>query len=417
MPITDPAIKAAIKNVTSELTLNDGSNARGGGSLMMVVRRLNDGSTSAIWYARWIRQGKRSKKLIGRYPEITLAGARQMMAADISPTLQAGKSIRFVATPGNKPTVERMFQAYIAHMQDKKRASADEVERMLLLAKYNAADELGRTKLASEVDASNVVEYVSGFYRQGHRGAADKARSYVASAYAWAIKSKNDYTRESAPDWGVKHNPAADVPKDSGATTTRERNLTAKELAQLWNAAKAGTGFSTESAACILMLIGCGQRVQETLRIDGCEIDIEHAVWDMPADKTKGGKRPHSIPLPKQVLPVLQRLIDRRGDGPLFPARTGSKSALIHHSSIKQAIDRWLLTDDCKVKPFQTRDLRRTWKSRAHDAGIDRFTRDLIQQHAKHDTGSKNYDRAEYFPQMREAMDKWSVWLSANGCE
>lgn len=60
---------------------------------------------------------------------------------------------------------------------------------------------------------------------------------------------------------------------------------------------------------------------------------------------------------------------------------------------------------------FTSRDLRRTWKSRAHDAGVDRFTRDLIQQHAKSDTGSKNYDRADYVPQMREAMAKWSAWL------
>ena len=63
------------------------------------------------------------------------------------------------------------------------------------------------------------------------------------------------------------------------------------------------------------------------------------------------------------------------------------------------------------IKPFQPRDLRRTWKSRAGDAGIDRFTRDLIQQHAQTDTGSKHYDRYDYLPQMREAMNKWEIWL------
>ncbi|WNL50865.1 integrase [Xanthomonas phage Murka] len=56
--------------------------------------------------------------------------------------------------------------------------------------------------------------------------------------------------------------------------------------------------------------------------------------------------------------------------------------------------------------------MRRTWKSRTHDAGISRETRDLIQQHAKNDTGSKSYDRADYLPQMREAMSKWADWLS-----
>lgn len=44
-------------------------------------------------------------------------------------------------------------------------------------------------------------------------------------------------------------------------------------------------------------------------------------------------------------------------------------------------------------------------------AGIDRFIRDVIQQHTNQDTGSKSYDRADYLPQMREAMYKWEKWL------
>lgn len=86
----------------------------------------------------------------------------------------------------------------------------------------------------------------------------------------------------------------------------------------------------------------------------------------------------------------------------------------IHHSSIKQAIDRWLARDDVALAAFQTRDLRRTWKSRTGEIGISRDMRDMIQQHDKGDTGSVHYDRADYLPQMREAMAKWEAWLSAN---
>lgn len=83
-------------------------------------------------------------------------------------------------------------------------------------------------------------------------------------------------------------------------------------------------------------------------------------------------------------------------------------------SAIARAVRRYVVAEGADVRDFQARDLRRTWKSRTHDAGIDRFTRDLIQQHAKgSDTGSKHYDRADYFKQMREAMDKWNAWLTA----
>lgn len=319
------------------------------------------------------------------------------------------------AAPSTK-TVERMFKAYVDHMRSKGRASADEVERALLTAKNNAADALGRDKAAAEVTPMEVVDYLSQFFKAGRRGAADKHRSYIASAYAWAMKSANDYTSAHRQDWGVTHNPAADVPRDQGATSTRDRNLSAAELRKLWNATEpGGDGFSLETAACIRMLIGCGQRVQETLRIEGSEIDLKEKLWRMPAHKTKGRKLPHTIPLPDQVIPVLRALVDEHGAGLLFPARTGSIGDVIDHRSIMQAIERWC--DRAKVTPFQTRDLRRTWKSRAHDAGVDRFTRDLIQQHAKNDTGSKNYDRAEYLPQMREAMAKWSAWLDTHLAE
>lgn len=323
-------------------------------------------------------------------------------AADLKPKQKAA----------SKATVERLFQGYVASMRARECASADEVERVLLNAKNNAADALGRDKAAAEIAPQDVVAFVSGFFKRGHRGAADKARSYIASAYAWGMRAANDYTAEVQQDWGIIRNPAADVAKDAGATGTRDRNLSADELSTLWYATLDGNGgFSFEVGACIRLLICCGQRVQETLRIDGCEIDLEAAEWRMPAEKTKGRKQKHIIPLPRQALPVLEQLIEKYGDGPLFPAQNGHPDELICYRSIGQAIRRWLEDED-DIEAFQTRDLRRTWKSRAHDAGVDRFTRDLIQQHAKGDTGSKVYDRADYLPQMREAMEKWSDWLA-----
>jgi integrase len=317
---------------------------------------------------------------------------------------------RPVAAKASTATVGRMFEAYVASMRAKGRQSADEVERMLLTSKGNAADAIGRNRPACEVEPSDLIEHLKGFFQKGHRGAADKARSYISSAYGWAIASANDYTVEQSENWGVTRNPAADVAKDSGAKNTRDRNLLAAEIRKVWDATSDGDGFSQEVAACIRVLIACGQRVQETLRIDGKEIDLEARLWKMPAHKTKGRKAPHTIPLPAVIIPTLQALIAKHGDGPLFPGRDSGEE-LIGHRSINHALARWQARSGVSIEQFQTRDLRRTWKSRAADAGVDRFTRDLIQQHAKTDTGSKHYDKADYLPQMREAMGKWSAWL------
>lgn len=311
----------------------------------------------------------------------------------------------------SESTVENMFKGYIASMVEKGRSSHAEVERVLLRAGFNAADSFGRDREASSVTPEDVIGFVSGFYTRGHRGAADKARSYIASAFSWAISSANDYTVKNRQEWGIKRNPAADVAKDQGATSARDRNLSADELTALWLATY-GEGFSVEVGSCIRLIIACGQRVKETLRLCGSEVDIASQTWNMPACKTKGKKHAHSIPLPDVIMPTIINLIELHGEGQLFPARPDSDISIIQHASVNQAIKRWIACGSGGIQDFQTRDLRRTWKSRAHDAGVDRFTRDLIQQHAQSDTGSKNYDRADYLPQMRTAMVKWSAWLS-----
>lgn len=406
--LTDTQIKRAIRDCKDETTLNDGAIGKGGGSLRLRIRRGTSGVT-ATWLAWWKIDGKRSSKTIGKYPDISLEAARDTFADDYRPTLRAGKSPRLAAAPTALPTVQRMFEAYVDSMGAKGRVSTEEVRRVLLTGERSAAQVIGRNRLAASVTPDDLVHYVAGFYRRNYRGAADKARSYLGSAFSWAMKAANDYTREDRQDWGVKSNPAAAIPRDAEAINTRERALSADELAALW----AGLDDS-DISACIRLLICCGQRVQETLRIHTCEIDLVAGEWRMPKHKTKTKQRAHTVPLPGQALPILRDLIARHPEGPLFPARTGSKADLIQHRSVNQALGRWLAQDGCLVADFQTRDIRRTWKSRTHDAGVDRFTRDLIQQHAKHDTGSVSYDRADYLPQMRKAMKQWEMWLDKN---
>jgi integrase len=313
------------------------------------------------------------------------------------------------------PTIEDLFKARVASMRAKGRVMATNVEYLLLNGKENAADALGRKTAPAAVTPADIVRFVSVFYKAGHRGQADKARSYLAATFSWAIKSANDYTVAERQDWGLTINPAAAVAKDQGAIGARERNLDADELRAFWLDTQGGQGgFSENVEVALRMVLTCGQRVQETLRVDGCEIDLEKAVWRMPAPKTKGKKAPHTIPLPAIILPDLRRLKAKYGDGPLFPAKhESSQSGILSHLAVAHALRRYVQAAGCPVHPFQPRDLRRTWKSRAHDAGVDRYTRDLIQQHAKSDTGSKHYDKADYLPQMTEAMVKWSKWLEA----
>jgi integrase len=362
------------------------------------------------------------KMTLCRCSDATPIEARNM-ARDIFLSVAAGNDPAVERKPEKEVapsiTLEMLFKARIEHMKAEGRQNATEVERVLLHAKKNATDFLGRNKHPADVTPGQIVSYLATYYDAGHAGAADKARGYLNAAYSWALRSANDYKVKNRRDWGITVNPVLSVAKDDEAIGVRDRNLSADELRVFWNACHDGNGgFGQEIALCLKLIIGCGQRVRETLRLEGSEIDLENRMWNMPAHKTKGGLRPHYIPLPDILLPDLKAAKERCGDGTLFPTRADSSSGIIISHSVAHAVLDWCNSDDCKFKEaFQPRDLRRTWKSRTHDAGIDRFTRDLIQQHAKSDTGSKNYDRADYGPQMREAMDKWNDWLVANFAE
>lgn len=400
--LTDRQIQAALKT-GKEVTLNDGAGGRGTGRLKVVVR-----GGKAVWYGSWYEAGKERKKSLGRYPDMGLKEARERYASEVRSRLVEGKNPKAVTVRTDKPTVERMFKAYVASLRDAGKVSADEIERALLTGKYAAADALGRHRNASAVEPAEVSAYLAKAYRRGSKVSADRTRTYMVAAYNWALKSTHDYTSENAQDWGIKTNPAAMVKKDHEASKAGDRNLSAAELRTLWHKLDQG-GFRPETAAVLKLVICCGQRVQETLRVEGSEIDLEAGVWNMPAHKTKGRKQPHTIPLPDLAVGVFKNLVQVHGDGHLFPARLGSTKQLLGVASLSRAVDRWCEAND--FKKFTPRDLRRTWKSRAGDAGIDRFIRDLIQQHAKTDTGSRFYDRADYLPKMREAMNRWNEYL------
>lgn len=407
--LTPKGIESAIKKAPpgSESWVTDGAAGRGTGTLRLNIRALPSGVT-ATWFALWKQGGRQYKMALGRYPDLPLAKARERMRDEVTPVLLAGKNPRAVVTGGDKPTVERLFQGYVDAMKAAGKSSAGNAEHALLTGKYAAAETLGRARLAGAIEPGDIANALAKTDKRGARSSADHLRRHLSAAFNWGIKATHDYRVETRQDWGIKFNPVTMVKRDAGAVVARDRSLTAQEIKTLWDGL-AGNGYAPDTTAAVRLLLLCGQRVRETLRVEGREIDLAAGVWNMPAHKTKGGKFPHAIPLPALAVEVFREQIKRRGGGYLFPLRGGDGNTPATEGGVSRALRRFITASG--MDPFQLRDLRRTWKSRAGEAGVDRFTRDLIQQHAKTDTGSKHYDRADYLPQMREAMKTWEAYL------
>lgn len=388
--LTDRQIKSALKTDRDELILNDGASGKGTGSLRLKIRRTKTGVT-ATWFGFWITDGQRKTKPLGRYPDLSLVDARQRFAESVRSALVEGKNPHAAIAKSDGATVEQLFREYVDAMKADGKSSWTDVEWSLLTGRDAAVVHFGRNRLASRIAPEDVSAYLAEAYQRGARVSADRRRAHLSAAFNWGMKAAFDYRVEKRRDWGIKFNPVSSVKRDTEAGQPRDRVLTRDELRALWNGLDQG-GFEPQTRTAIRLLICCGQRVRETLRLEPQE--IVDGVWLMPQEKTKCQLRPHAIPLPDLALSVLE----------------GFEGFTILDSSVRRALKRWAVSYG--IQHFQTRDLRRTWKTMTADAGIDRFTRDLIQQHASGDTGSKHYDRAAYMTEKREAMRRWNEYLS-----
>ena len=66
-----------------------------------------------------------------------------------------------------------------------------------------------------------------------------------------------------------------------------------------------------------------------------------------------------------------------------------------------------------KFPRFCPRFLRRTCKTHMGSIGISKELRDRIQNHSFNDVSSKHYDRWEYLPEKRKALEAWEQWCLA----
>lgn len=388
-------IKKAIAGATGVKWVTDSSEGYGRGSLVLKIT-AGKKSTTAAWFVVWTPAGKIQRHRLGSWPEMSEVQARDAYR-DFD-----------LADPGREReeiggTVLQMFNAYLDNLRDRDARSYEQVRRILVSGGNNVAGLLGPERQAGEIQPGDVALILQAIHAEGKKRQADAVRTAIAAAYNWAINSRFDYTDKRARDWGISQSPVALIKKDRSAKQARDRNLTVPEMRAVYRC------MDPLAGDVLRLIICCGQRVLETLRVEGRDVDLDNALWTQPAEKTKGGIREHAVPLPAQAVDIFTRLKSVHGDGYLFPAKGAKDCPHISLTSVNRATQRL-----AGVEPFQARDLRRTWKSRSGDAGMNGEIADRIQQHVLMNTVTKFYDRYDYMKEKREAMDLWEGFLNRN---
>ena len=399
--LTDGEIRRALKQVEQtgkQRSLADGE-GHGTGRLVLVMKPMPTRVT-ADWMAQQWRDQKRLKKKLGSYPSMSLSEAREVFKRDFADMIQKGRSIK-IAGDTRPGTVADLFEAYVAHLRASGKSSWKEAEKGF----NKIADTLGRYRPARDIEPDEITDLIRPIYDRGKRSMADHVRSYIRSAYSWGLKSEHDYRSGSQRCFRLVYNPAAGIPTEPKKVGTRW--LDEDEFLRLYRwleCPDAPVHPPYTRAVRILMLTG--QRVEEIARLHVDQWDAKERIIDW--SKTKNGN-PHAIPVPEAAAELIES-ITPNAYGWFFPSATDPTKP-VSHGTLYSFM--WRQREREVIPVVTNRDLRRTWKTLAGQAGLSKEIRDRLQNHTLQDVSSKSYDRWNYMPDKRAAMKKWNIFVQA----
>jgi hypothetical protein len=421
--ITDKHIQKVIREAPASgknsIELKD-PGERGAGRLALVVRPMAN-RVSSDWYVYFYREGKRTKAKLGSYPNMSVAEARRRFLIEYSPAISAGDDP--TAHKDREPsagTVGELFSAYLDNLRrDGKRTAGNAHDYLFGIDHRKAAERgdqssriggaakaIGVDRPAASVTPGDIVPHLASIFARGSRVHANTVRAYISAAFNFGLRAEHDFTRANVnARWGLKMNPVAAIPADTGARRAGDRFLSPAEFRVVWRWLDQHRGRS-RIASAVMLKMALGQRTEEILRISDTGYDRARAMINW--QKTKNGLA-HSIPLPHQAVSIIDAL-GPNSHGWFFP-HMRNPAECAPYDGLRLVIARFLEKNP-GFSSFTARDLRRTWKTLAGDAGISKDMRDRLQNHARGgDVSSRHYDRYDYLPERRAAMAKWAAYL------
>lgn len=133
------------------------------------------------------------------------------------------------------------------------------------------------------------------------------------------------------------------------------------------------------------------------------EIDIDSAVWAVPAERMKGG-RPHRVPLARQALAVLAAARAAWGsdpEAPIFPGREGRPLSDMALTQLVRGMG-----VDVTVHGF-----RSSFRDWCAETGVQRELAERALAHAVKDATEAAYHRTDQVEQRRPVMGQWCAYI------
>ncbi len=369
-----------------------------GKGLSLIVRP----NGTKLWRFRYRIDGREKTLSIGTWPEIDLKSAElardeariKLQRHQIDPS--AEKQAKKHSITDSFGSIAREWLGIGAPTGNRrssppKQATIDRMEQRLeaFVLPWLGNRPIKNIEIA---DLKRVLDRISD---RGTIDTAHRVRSVVDRVYRYAITTGRAERNIAADLKGaLKLTPVA-----SHAAITDP-----SEFGGLLRAIDGYIGQPTVMAALKLAPL-LFQRPGELRHAEWQEIDIEDALWSIPACKMKNGLD-HTVPLSSQAIDVIEELRPITGHGRyLFPGLR-SEDKPISDNTLNAALRR-LGYDN---KTHVAHGFRSSASTLLHELGFDP---DVIDQQLAHKRQgvSAVYNRSHLLPQRREMMQAWSDHL------
>jgi integrase len=250
-------------------------------------------------------------------------------------------------------------------------------------------------KRITDVTSADVLAVLSPIWTQKPE-TAQRVRQRIGAVLKWAM----------AQGWR-SDNPCETItnvlPKASAAQKRHMPALPYTEVASAIAAIQASqASMAAKLAFEFLVLTAC--RSGEVRGAMWEEIDLQKAVWSIPASRMKA-KKPHNVPLSKRAIDVLQQAsaLSDGETGLVFPSPISGKQLS------DMTLSKLLKEQNIAAVPHGFRSSFRDWAG--EQTNIPREVAEFCLAHVTKDKTEAAYARSDLFEKRRKLMEAWNNYV------
>jgi len=245
-----------------------------------------------------------------------------------------------------------------------------------------------RNRTIDSIRRRDIIDLVEDVAASGRGYHANRTCAVLSKFFAWLV-ARDALT--FSPVTGVER---------PHKEKTRSRVLTDDELRVLWLAC----GHEGASGEAIRLMTLTGARRGEVGEMSRREVDQDHQLWNLPAERTKNG-RPHTIPLSTQAWTLIEAR--PRFAGCDFVFTIDGKRVVNNWDEVKHRIS---AKAGITASSWRLHDLRRTCASGMQKLGIQV---PVIEKALNHISGTFRgivgvYQTHDYADEVCIALQRWA---------